>query len=256
MPANAIEFGKPDSAYENVGALGVYLDTPAGTGPFGLCSGFVVSDRAFVTAAHCLAAIPELQHVPEAWAVTLEPGSPEKPILPPGIFASFADLVKFPITVKTESPMMIYTHPRFDPATNENDVAILVFPSGTFDVPPVKLARRGFLKRLKLLGILKRLPIGVVGYGAEGFATNEMGDILGLSIPGHRNRGFSALARMSRTRLFLEPTPVLDSRLMTGDSGSPQFVLDRAVSLSSVSGFGEQRLDTPAVRWFLAPYIR
>lgn len=254
VPAHAIENGKPDSAYRNVGALGFDVDGPGGNPPFGICSGFVISDRAFVTAAHC---ITPFEGFAQSWAVTLEPGSPENPIIHPGTFTG-ANIFDFPMLVETISTTTVHMHPGFDEAaaTYENDVAVLEFPSGTFDVPPVNLARRGLLNRLKRFGILKKLPVGVVGYGAEGFATNEAGDILGLSIPGHRNRGFSALAGMSRTRLFLEPTPVLDSGLLSGDSGSPQFVLDRAVALSSVPGFGEQRLDTPAVRWFLAQFTR
>ncbi|MEO1034933.1 MAG: trypsin-like serine protease [Pseudomonadota bacterium] len=255
MPAQAIEFGKPDTAYESVGALAVYFETPFGNGPFGFCSGFVISDRAFVTAAHCLAEFPHLQHVPQAWAVTMEPGSPENPILPPGVFTELMDFIKFPIdNAELMSPTMIHTHPDYDPQTQENDVAVLEFPAGTFKQSPVKLARPWFLNRLKALRILQRVPIGVVGYGGAGFKADDMG-VFGLYIPGHRNRGFTGFSALTRSRLFLEPTAVLDSRLLSGDSGSPQFILDRAVSLSSVAGVGEQRLDIPSVRRFLAPFI-
>lgn len=256
-PANAIGNGKPDVGYEGVGTLGVYLPTPPSGeigGPFGLCSGFVISDRAFVTAAHCLAEIAALRHVPQAWAVALDAGSPEHPIILPGVFTTLNDIVNFPIEVETHSPIVIHEHPGFDEHTFENDVAVLEFPVGTFKGPYVKLAGPRLLRWLKRLRILKRIPIGLVGYGATGPAFNDMGDFIGLAISGHRNKGFGAVGSASKTRLFLETTPVLDSTLLLGDSGSPQFLLGRAVSLSSEPGFGEQRLDTPAVRKFLYPF--
>ena len=58
-PASALERGSPDGGrHPAVGALAWHApgqDPPAWNF---LCSGFVVSDRVFVTAAHCIEAIP------------------------------------------------------------------------------------------------------------------------------------------------------------------------------------------------------
>lgn len=247
--ANAIENGKPDNAYVNVGAVGFDVDGPMGDSPYGICSGFVISDRAFVTAAHCIET--GIFFGAKSWAVAPESGSEEYPVILPGIFTG-GNIMDFPMQVDTIPAIAVQLHPLYDRDTHENDVAVLEFPSGTFNVAPVRLVRPGLLRLLKRLRILERLAVGVVGYGADGFDIEE----LGFSMPGYRQRGFTSIADMTRTRLTLEPTPVLDSSLLPGDSGSPQFVLGRAVSLSSIPGFGEQRLDTPAVRWFLEPYIR
>lgn len=249
MPANAVENGRADNAYVNVGAVGFDLDGPMGDAPFGLCSGFVISDRAVVTAAHCIVAI-ESQGLSPTWAVTLEAGSEDRPVVEPGIFTG--NFFEFPMLAETIPAIAVHKHPWYDNTTQENDVAVLEFPAGTFDVSPVRLIRPGLLRWLKRLGILKKLSVGLVGYGATGLDI-EAG---GFTMPGYRTRGFSAIGELSRSRLTLEPTPVLDGGLLPGDSGSPQFVLGRAVSLSSVPGFGEQRLDTAAVRWFLMPFIR
>ena len=256
MPANAIEFGRPavengqqDNAYNNVGALAFDVDGPMGPEPpSGICSGFIISDRAFVTAAHCIETGKFFGAL--SWAVTLEAGSQDYPVYRPGIFTG-GNLRDFPIQVETIPAIAVHPHPLYDNTTYANDVAVLEFPAGTFNVAPVRLVRPGLLRWLKRLRILEKLSVGVVGYGAIGFDV----EAFGFSMPGYRVRGFSSIAGVTRSRLTLEPTPVLDAGLLPGDSGSPQFVLGRAVSLSSVPGFGEQRLDTPAVRWFLTPFI-
>ncbi len=259
MPVNAIEDGEPDTdnAYVSVGALGFDMDGPGPAAPIGVCTGFVISDRAFVTAAHCITT--GLFLGAQSWAVTLESGSPEKPIVPPGVFNG-GNIFDFPMKVDPElikTTMIVHLHPQFIPqlCTEESceyDVAVLEFEAGTFEEPPVRLARFGLLQWLKRVRILKELPIGVVGYGADGPAFDEVRGS-GVWIPGYRNRGFSSIARISRTGLVVEPTPIRDSGLMPGDSGSPQFVLGRVVSLNGMAD--EQRLDIPAVRRFLAPFI-
>lgn len=249
IPANAIENGQPDSAYVNVGAVGLDIDGPMGLPPIGICTGFVISDRAFVTAAHC---IDNFEGLAQSWAVTLEPGSPDIPIIQPGILDFKLvppNIFDFPFLVETVTATAVHKHPRFNSDTRENDVAVLVFPAGTFVVPPVQVARFGLLSWLQRLRLLERIPVGVVGYGAD----KDFGDFT-YSIPGYRKRGFSAVGSLSRTRLVLEPTTILDANLLPGDSGSPQFVLDRVVSLNSTA-VDMQRLDIPVVRRFLAPFV-
>ena len=78
LSSYAIENGQHDYRHHNVGGIAFYTDGPEG--PFGRCSGFVISDWAFVTAAHCI--IP-LGPLAQSWAVTLEPGTPENPVYLP-----------------------------------------------------------------------------------------------------------------------------------------------------------------------------
>lgn len=246
VPAIAVENGQPDAAYTNVGTLGIDFDGPAGpTPPFGLCSGFVLSDRAFVTAAHC---IEQAGDAAVSWAVSLEPGTPDNPVVNPGVFdLTIFNITEFPILANVESTQIVRTHPAYNRDTFENDIAVLEFPAGTFSVPPVRLARSGQLTWLKHFRILKRIPIGVAGYGAE----KALGNFK-FFVPGFRKRGFSALGTLSRTRMTLEPTPIRDAFVLPGDSGSPQFVLGRVVSLTSF--FDLQRLDIPSAQWFLRQY--
>src|SRR5687768_17335565 len=75
-PAGALDHGVPDAeAHPNVGLLAFDIDGQGPTPPFALCTGSVISDDAFLTAAHCIAAIPDAQ-----WVVTLDGGSPEQPV--------------------------------------------------------------------------------------------------------------------------------------------------------------------------------
>src|SRR5688500_14935816 len=58
-PAGAVDNGVPDGdAHPNVGLLAFDIDGEGPTPPFALCTGSVISDHAFLTAAHCIAAIP------------------------------------------------------------------------------------------------------------------------------------------------------------------------------------------------------
>ena len=244
LSSYAIENGQHDYMHHNVGIIGFDIDGPAnGFPPIGFCSGFVISDRAFVTAAHCIVPIGDLA---QSWAVTLEPGTPENPVVQPGIFTG-DNLFDFVMLVETIHTTAVHLHPGFDPGNETLDVAVLEFPPGTFKVRPVRLAEPYYLDELDIQGVLYLRPVGLVGYGAQAL-TNE-----GLVMPGYRSRGFSMVSGLTDGRLFLSPTDVFDADALPGDSGSPQFISGRAVSLRS-TGVG-QRLDLPEVLDFLAPFI-
>lgn len=245
LSSYAIENGQHDYMHHNVGGIGFDIDGPAGEfPPLGLCSGFVISDRAFVTAAHCIITPGPLA---QSWAVTLEPGTPENPVILPGIFTG-ANVFDFPMIVETIDAIAVHLHPDFDPGSLAYDVAVAEFPPGTFKVRPVRLAEQYYLDKLDIKGVLYRRPVGLVGYGAQAL-TNE-----GYVMPGYRSRGFSRVSDLNEDHLFLAPTDVFDAMIMPGDSGSPQFISGRAVSLVSDLDFN-QRLDLPEVLDFLAPFI-
>lgn len=248
-PAVAIEKGQPDrEGHRNVGLLGFDVDGPGPIPAFGLCSGFVISDSAFVTAAHCITFIGEGVD----WVVTLEGGSPSDPVLPPGDLDPLApDPTDFPILVPVEHANAVHLHPDHNPATNAHDIAVLTFDQGTFDVKPVRLAPSGMLDRLDDFGILERLPARLVGYGTDGVASE---DPLLLNIPGYRQRAWTGISDLTANRLVYGPTDRWPGHTGMGDSGGPQLVLGRVVSLTSLGDTG-QRLDTPSDRSFLLSFL-
>ncbi len=244
LSSYAIENGQHDYMHRNVGGIGFDIDGPDyPIPPLGLCSGFVISDRAFVTAAHCIITPGPLA---QSWAVTLEPGTPENPVIQPGIFTG-ANVFDFPMLVETIDAIAVHLHPGFNPGNMTLDIAVLEFPPGTFKVSPVHLAEQYYLDELASQGVLNRRPVGLVGYGAQALTVE------GYVMPGYRSRGFSLVSGLTGDRLFLTPTDVFSAMTMPGDSGSPQFISGRAVSLTST--VDHQRLDLPEVLDFLAPFI-
>jgi hypothetical protein len=246
-PVSAVDNSVLDRTRHAVGLLGFDVDGPGPIGPFVLCSGFVISDHAFATAAHCVVAMEPLG---VSFVVTLESGTPDDPVAPPGIFdLTVYNFTDFPILVDTVMGTGHYVHPNFDPTTRANDVAVIEFPAGTFAVKPVRLPEEGFLDRLDTVGVLYDVPIGLAGYGAD----EDLGN-LEFAIPGYRKRGFGIATDLSEQWLIMGTNEVMDSINLPGDSGSPQFVLGRAVSLASHDHVVKQRLDTPSVLSFLAGF--
>lgn len=265
-PAAAIVGGTPDGdAHPNVGLLAFDVDGTGPTPPFAICTGTVISDRAFLTARHCIE--PPLVPLPPGvtWAVTLEAGSPSAPLAPGGTFPD-----DYPaccgLTIpesKIARATGVVLHPDFEPGfvpgtgaptVGRHDVAVVLFPAGTFaGVEPVRLARRGALDHLRPAGRRRGPQFTLVGYGAE---------IRDGAFYAH---GYRKAARAG----FLDLT---DNWLMLsgrtgapcyGDSGSPQFLGGSDIQvalLHDTSGVCagtsySQRLDTPSEREFLERFV-
>ncbi|MGA9574525.1 MAG: hypothetical protein WBS20_11325, partial [Lysobacterales bacterium] len=219
LSSYAIENGQHDYMHHTVGAIGFDLDGPDNPiPPLGFCSGFVISDRAFVTAAHCIDLVAGFS---PSYVVTLEPGTPENPVYLPGLFTG-ANIFDFPMLGETINAIAVYVHPGFDPGNLTLDVAVVEFPPGTFKVRPVRLAEPYYLDELDIQGVLNLRPLGLVGYGAQAL-TNE-----GYVMTGYRSRGFTLVSDLNEDDLFSTPTDVFDATVMMGDSGSPQFISGRA----------------------------
>ncbi|MDN5865271.1 MAG: S1 family peptidase [Gammaproteobacteria bacterium] len=261
-PALAIDGGRPDHrAHKSVGILGfVVPDTyPANAGQFGLppfepgqaygwCSGFVISDSAFVTAAHCITPVAGFFQAfgGATWVVSLEGGSPRHPVVPPGCLDAahiFFSIPDFPLLVAGVAAENVFLHP--DPVLH--DIAVLRFAEGSFGVRPVRLPEEGALDELASRGVLDNMPVHGVGYGAgepcEG----------GVTIVGYRQRALMANAGLDATgqRLLWQlPQPLWGALPGLGDSGGPVFLRGTVVALTSFGAFW-QRLDTESSLEFL-----
>jgi hypothetical protein len=256
-PAPAVDEGVPDrDRHPAVGALGFDPDG-AGEQPASLlCSGMVLSDRVFLTAAHCIATMPE----GTAWSVTLEPGAPAAPVVRPGIVF---DEFPLPFLVPSLAAPEVVVHPDHDPERRTHDLAVLRHPPGTFaGVTPVVLPRARLLDRLRHRGALRGRSFRLVGYGTD----PERGEGAPVFVlEGYRQTATAPFLRLTRTRLHLQGDVRRTRRggLCLGDSGSPQLLegTNRAVSLlttheETCSGRMEaQRLDTRSERAFLDDFV-
>jgi hypothetical protein len=260
-PAAALNGGVPDgNGHPNVGLLTFDVDGPGPAPPFALCTGFVVSDAAFVTAAHCITVFPEGA---VQWGATLEPGGPTSPVYAPGFLW---DDFPFAVGAAVTPALRAVVHPQHRVGWREaNDVAIVLFPAGTFaGVTPVELPEEGVLDDLAALGGLHGQSFRLVGYGTE---RRQDGGRPRLFAPGYRQTAsapFQALTPM-HLRLQLTSAATGGAGLCAGDSGSPQFLGESnlVVSLLTASSSSEsctgaqamQRLDTASVRAFLDEYL-
>jgi hypothetical protein len=240
-PALAIDEGVPDrDRHPQVGMLGFDVD---GAGPATaafLCSGSVLSDRHFLTAAHCIPFPP----AGSEWVVTLAPGTPAAPVYRPGVFP---DDFPFPLTVPAVRGGIATVHPDFDPERLAHDLAIIEFAAGSFaGSTPLTLPTRGLADR--------RRKVRLVGYGAD----PERGDESAVFVAeGYRQTRLTTVRPVSHRQVELRGGGCL------GDSGSPQLLAGTGIAISTFSQHGPdcdapflaQRLDTRAELRFIASVV-
>lgn len=259
LPCQAIGGGTPDGAgHPNVVAIGFDLDGPDGPlPPFALCTAFVASDSVVITAAHCIQVAPNA-----SWAVTLDPG----PILNPGVFP---DDFPFPIITPVVYAEKALVHPRFGEGQfRANDVAVLIFPKGTFaDVMPVALPYQHQLDVLAAGGGLLGRDFTLVGYGNVPIDRTTKR----VLVEGLRQFAFAPFQGLTTESLILQLTPEAtdEGTPCSGDSGGPQILDGWNLAVSLVGGVPNptgspcgtgagffQRLDTPVIREFLGQFVQ
>lgn len=252
-PALAIEGGAPDgNQHPNVGLLAFDVDGHGPTPPLAFCSGSVISDHAFLTAAHCI----DAPFVPSGaqWVVTLESGSPANPILPGGYYPS--DFPGCCALLLDESQIERSTgtvvDPDFDAGTAMHDLAVVIFPQGTFaGVRPVELPHVGALDHLQAASQREGPQFTLVGYGTE------MRDG-GFYVPGYRKTARASFRDLTPNWLVLGSTPdglPFGGAASYGDSGGPKFLGGTNIEAALQSEELGQRLDTSTEQQFLAPYL-
>jgi hypothetical protein len=253
----ALDNGVPDGdRHPSVGLLAFDLDGAGGDPPAFLCSGSVISERVFLTAAHCIAAFPKDGFPQVEWSVSLEPGSAAGPVATPGlVFDDFP----FAVRVPTTAALHVAVHPRFDPETRAHDLAVLVMPKRTFaGVRPVRLPPGRFLPKLAR----RETTLTLVGYGADPDFSGAAPKFL---FEGYRQVAAAPIRGLTDRWVELGNTPEVGG-VCLGDSGSPQLAPGTSIAVSQVSTDGPpeapctgtalaHRLDRPAERRFLARYL-
>jgi V8-like Glu-specific endopeptidase len=224
-PAGAILNGTPDTEHPYVGIL----VTLQGGQPVPVCSGFLVSGTAFVTAAHCLDTL-----------------------------GSRPAYVSFDQAFTPNSPLRHGTavpNPLFgSPEANTHDIALVVLDSTVTD--------RGFAE-LPSLGLLdsvakSKSPLTVVGYGANGFLKGG-----GHPVPDFRlvrSFGDARFSKLAKGGFNMR----MSSGICFGDSGGPVLLGTSNVAVGINSFVNNSRcagnafafrLDTAESLAFLAPFL-
>jgi len=237
--AGAITYGQPDgNRHPNVGAL--IWQRPSDNAFRILCSGTLIDEDVFLTAAHCTAFL-ESQNVSNVWV-------------------SFDTQIPNAETAN-RTPATYLTHPAFNPNTLRNDVA-LVFLSSPQSQTPASIIAESDLSARKSDGTLKGQAFTAVGYGRT--SEWQFGQPV-QTFDGTRRFATSPYLGLTQNNLILLMTHNATGAggTCSGDSGGPRFLGDSTV-IASITSWGDplcrsldqtQRIDIPAVHDFIEQYL-
>jgi Trypsin len=223
-PAGAILKGNPDTAHPYVGILVTTIDGQR----VPVCSGFLVTPTAFVTAAHC---VDDLGSLP-AYVSFDQRFTPSSPVVHGTAVAN----------------------PDFGAAeADTHDIALIVLDTPVTDRGHAQLPALG-----RLGSVSKKDALTIVGYGADGFLRGG-----GRPVPDFklvRNVGDSRISKLEKAGFNLR----MSSGICFGDSGGPILLGDSDVVVG-ISSFVKNanctgnafayRVDTADSLAFLAPYL-
>lgn len=233
VPAAAITYGQPDgNRHPHTGALvGTF-----GSETYPYCSGALVSETVFVTAAHCDIGTDKVR-------VTFDDEYSARSKLHRGTFYGHPD----------------YGHSQNDP----KDVAVVVFDRPIKTPAPARLPEAGLLNRLDLD---QQSQFTAVGYGGTE-PTNQPGGPV-ISYPDVRMFSVSSFHSLNESWLRLSQNNATgDGGTCYGDSGGPNFVgagEAETTTIAAITVTGDAlckatnvtyRLDTPAARAFLGRFV-
>jgi hypothetical protein len=243
----AITWGQLDDAnlFSNVGAVVIEFQD----GLFLACSGTLINETVFLTAAHCTDWFEDLIDEGEVALsdayVSFDPLDPLNP-------------------VSLLHVSQIITHPDyrdFIPTSNPHDVGLLILEEPVVDIIPAALPEEGFLDQLRHEGKLRRgSDVGsftVVGYGGTlDWPPPE------ISYPDTRSYSYSGFQTLLKAWLRLSQNPAIgNGGSCYGDSGGPIFwEADGEQMLVAITSWGDvpcisasfnYRIDLPEVLDFI-----
>jgi V8-like Glu-specific endopeptidase len=241
-PVRAIGNGVPDgNGHPNVGAIAVEFEP--GQKVF-ICSGSLASATVFLTAAHCLAFLPEI-----------------------GVEASEV-FVTFESNVLSARKFIQATAFHFDPLFGHDlgdlhDLGVIILPSrSTKGITPVVLPKAGLLDQMAQNGGLVGQEFVNVGYGV---VPSIKGAPPSFSFDGERRVSTSLFQALDQAwlRLLMNTDATDLGGVCFGDSGSPHFLPGTNTIVATTTGGDaicraenfNYRLDTEMARSFLRQFV-
>ena len=263
-PSGAITGGSPDFDHPNTGAIIVDVDWDDGLGPHQefWCSGSLLSDTSFLTAAHCVIALDAYTPAITALYVTFDQDLDRDPDNLWWVSVPESHLV----SVNASSVMPGY---HGNSSTGYNDVAVLALAESV-PLAPIELPAAGFLTTASAHGGLGGHSFVNVGYGSGDPGRSFFSPNAPLPWTGERETSTSTFMALTRNHLFLRMNgqDTDEGGICAGDSGSPVYFappgeddenLVVAVTTSSdpvCNALSQRnRLDREEVLEFLQPYL-
>lgn len=243
-PPQFIVNGTPTGAgsFSNVGALFYDFGAKGVTGDDLVCTGSLITETVFLTAAHCVEFLPA--------------GSQ--------LYVSFDDAV-FP----APTPLIAATAYAYDPLYGHDqadlhDLALVFLPRGsTRGLNTLSLPPAGYLDDLAAKGKLSKTLFVNVGYG---YNTSYTG-VMSFTFDGVRKTSKSEFMALQPAwlGLLMQTNATGEGGDCYGDSGGPKFIEGNLNMVVATVTTGDTpcrattwdyRLDTPAARNFLGQYVR
>lgn len=233
VPAQGITYGTPTgTSYGNVG--GLVAVSPINGELFVYCSGTLVSETVFLTAAHCV----EAPFVGDTVCVTFDP-----------VFVEGRS--KLYCGEAVASPL--YTQAQNDP----NDLAVVLFDKPVKGIEPATLTTEGYLDSVTLTQDTEFVS---VGYGDTEYTNAPGGPV--NSHPWTRMYAVGRFNALGPGYLRLTQNPATgDAGTCNGDSGGPIFLDGVLVAITTTGDMFckatnvAQRLDTAEAQAFLSQYV-
>jgi trypsin len=229
----AITNGVPDgNAHPEVGAL--LAPHAFSDGTWEECTGTLIAPRVFLTAAHCDEGLTQVK-------------------------VTFDSVYVAPGTTYTGTwhADPLYNQSQGDP----HDIAVVLLDRDVQGITPARLPKLGQLDSLR-----QGDPITPVGYGAQSVTMGKGGATFHYADVRYRTVGSVNAVTKPYLRASMNPSTG-DGGTCYGDSGGPNFLgagstETNIVAATTITGDFvcratnvDYRLDTPAARSFLAPYV-